>query len=174
MGIQRETSLSCSISSEGGCPEVISLAGPIHDLGKIVLGTFVEVDDEPIKEIVRCDNLAFNEAEQMVLGIDHAEAAGVLLKSWNLPDEVVESARWHHQPSEAGEDHRQLTDLIHVADSLCIRMGWGMGLDGLQYKVDEDAFNRLGITSTIAEEVILKVTEGIEDLKDLFLARPVR
>ena len=51
-------------------------AGLLHDMGKIVLGTFVEMDDEPIKEIMENDKLAFNEAEQMVLGIDHAEVAG--------------------------------------------------------------------------------------------------
>ncbi|MBU8871310.1 MAG: HDOD domain-containing protein [Gemmatimonadales bacterium] len=152
-------------------PEAFT-SGLLHDLGKIVLGTFVEVDDEPIKEIVRSDNLAFNEAEQMVLGIDHAEAAGELLRVWNLPDEVVASARWHHEPSQAKAEHRQLTDLIHVADSLCIRTGWGMGQDGLLYKVDEEAFARLGITSSLAEEVILKVSEGLEDLKDIFKARP--
>ncbi len=149
-------------------------SGLLHDLGKIILGTFVEVDDEPIKEIMRKDNLAFNEAEQMVLGIDHAEAAGELLRNWNLPDEVVASARWHHEPDRAPEEYRQLTDLVHVADSLCIRIGWGMGSDGLQYRINEEAFTNLGITTTLAEEVILKVTEGMEDLKDIFLKGPSR
>jgi putative nucleotidyltransferase with HDIG domain len=145
-------------------------SGLLHDLGKIVLGTFVEVDDAPIKDIVRAGTLSFNEAEQQVLGIDHAEAAGVLLRSWNLPDEVVASARWHHEPASAQKEHRRLTDLVHVADSLCIRMGWGMGADGLMYRMDDEAFIRLGVTATLAEEVIMKVTEGMEDLKDLFLA----
>ena len=168
------------------CAEQLSLAlrlqdtgeaftsGLLHDLGKIILGTFVEVDDEPIKEIVRCDNLAFNEAEQMVLGIDHAEAAGELLRIWNLPDEVVAAARWHHEPRKAPADHRPLIDLIHVADFLCIRMGWGMGSDGPLYKVDQEAFDRLGVTPDLAEQVILKVTEGLAELKDLFLAPPAR
>ena len=145
-------------------------SGLLHDLGKIVLGTFVEVDDEPIKEIVRAGTMSFNEAEQVVLGIDHAEAAGVLLKSWNLPDDVVASARWHHEPNCSQEEHRRLTDLVHAADYLCIHMGWGMGNDRESYKMNEDAFTRLGVTADVTEQVILKVTEGMEDLKDLFQA----
>jgi len=143
-------------------------AGLLHDMGKVVMGTFVEVDDEPIKEIMLSDNLSFNEAEQMVMGIDHAEVAGELLKAWNLPDTVVAAARCHHQPDRADEEYQQLVDLIHVADVLCINVGWGIGSDGLQYKLSEAASKRLGVGSGVAEDVILKTMMGMDELKDMF------
>ncbi len=143
-------------------------AGLLHDMGKVVLGTFVEVDDEPIKEIMASDDLSFNEAEFMVLGIDHAEVAGELLKSWSLPDNVVAAARWHHQPRKADAEHQSLVDLIHVADVLCINVGWGIGSDGLQYKLSEAASKRLGVGSGVAEDVILKTMMGMDELKDMF------
>ncbi len=143
-------------------------AGLLHDMGKVVLGTFVEIDDEPIKEIVISDNLSFNEAEQMVLGIDHAEVAGELLRTWNLPDEVVAAARWHHQPHMADESCQQLVDLIHVADFLCLNFGFGVGVDGLQYRLDETANARLGLKIGMAEAVGIKVHEGVEELGNMF------
>jgi putative nucleotidyltransferase with HDIG domain len=143
-------------------------AGMLHDMGKVVLGTFVEVDDEPIREIVKSDGLAFNEAERMVLGIDHAEVAAVLLEDWHLPAEVVETARWHHEPGKADPEHRQMVDLIHVADILCLNVGWGSGADGLQYRLDEKANDRLGVRIGMAEEIVLKVMSGMEDLKDMY------
>ncbi len=143
-------------------------AGLLHDMGKVVMGTFVEVDDEPIKEIMRSDGLSFNEAEQMVLGIDHAEVAGELLSSWNLPADVVAAARWHHRPGKAEDEHQTLVDLVHVADVLCINVGWGMGSDGLQYKLSEAASKRLGVGSGVAENVILKTMMGMDDLKHMF------
>jgi len=143
-------------------------AGLLHDMGKVVLGTFVEIDDEPIKEIAHLDKLSFNEAEQMVLGIDHAEVAAELLKAWNLPSEVVTAARWHHQPHLAGDDHRQLVDLIHVADFLCLTFGFGVGADGLQYRLDQEANDRLGVTGKTAEIVGTKVMMGMEDLGNMF------
>jgi putative nucleotidyltransferase with HDIG domain len=143
-------------------------AGLLHDMGKIVLGTFVEVDDEPIKEIMAADGLAFNEAEQMVLGIDHAEVAAELLGSWKLPAEVVAAARWHHQPHRAEEQHRRLVDLIHVADVLCINFGWGGGSDSLKYRLDESASERLGLDVSTAELVGSQVLIGLEELGSMF------
>jgi len=143
-------------------------AGLLHDMGKVVLGTFVEVDDEPIREIVKSDNLSFNEAEQMVLGIDHAEVAGELLKAWNLPDGVVESARCHHQPHHADPKYQQIVDVIHVADFLCISFGFGVGCDGLQYRLNEASSSRLGLKINQAEAIGSKVMIGVAELGSMF------
>ena len=144
-------------------------AGLLHDMGKVVLGTFVEVDDEPIKELVALDRLSFNEAEQMVLGIDHAEVAAELLATWNLPAEVVAAARWHHQPNRVEDDsHQRLVDLIHVADFLCLSFGFGVGVDGLQYRLDEKANQRLGLKIKDAEAIGSRVMVGVEELAHMF------
>ena len=148
--------------------EEVFTAGLLHDMGKVILGTFVEVDDEPIKEIVEKDKLAFNEEEMMVLGIDHAEVAGELLRAWNLPEEVVEAARWHHQPSQCNPENQVLVDLVHSADVMCLNVGWGLGADGMQYRVDEEAGRRLGIRPSITEAVIAETMIGVEDLITLF------
>jgi putative nucleotidyltransferase with HDIG domain len=143
-------------------------AGMLHDMGKVVMGTFVDIDDEPIKEIVKSDGLAFNEAERMVLGIDHAEVAGELLQSWNLPDEVVAAARWHHEPDKAEPEFQQIVDIIHVADVLCLNVGWGGGSDAMQYRLNEEANERLGTRVGVAEDVILQVMLGLDDIKGMF------
>jgi putative nucleotidyltransferase with HDIG domain len=142
-------------------------AGLLHDMGKILLGTFVEIDDEPIKELVQNESLSFNEAERRVLGIDHAEAAAELLQYWKLPENVVAAARWHHNPEEADEKYRNIVDLVHVADILCIRMGWGIGSDGPLYCLNEAASERLGVHSGLEDEVTDKVGAAIDDLKDI-------
>jgi putative nucleotidyltransferase with HDIG domain len=143
-------------------------AGLLHDMGKVVLGTFVEVDDHSIKEIMASDNLTFNEAEQMALGIDHAEVAAELLTAWNLPENVVAAARWHHLPQNAQDDHRQLVDLVHVADYLCLKLGVGMGSDANHYRADTQAHERLGVTEALAEQVGEKVIAGVEELGTMF------
>jgi putative nucleotidyltransferase with HDIG domain len=148
-------------------------AGLLHDMGKILLGTFVEVDDEPIKTLVDNQGMSFNVAEQKVLGIDHAEAAAELLRYWNLPDKVVAAARWHHDPEAAPEEHRRIVDLIHVADNICLRRGWGAGSDGSKYHHEEKADRRLGMGFEIEEQVAAKVQEGLADLKDMFTGETI-
>ena len=143
-------------------------AGLLHDMGKVLLGTFVEVDDVPIKELVKRDNLSFNEAERMVLGVDHAEVGAHLLERWNLPREVTLSARWHHEPTRAGNELQNMADLVHVADVICLKGGWGPGSDGLQYSMDEAAQERLGLKPQDAEAVASMVVTGLQELLKIF------
>ena len=146
-------------------------AGLLHDMGKVVLGTFIEVDDQPIKELVLSQRVTFDEAERRVVGMDHAEVAGELLASWNLPEEVVAAARWHHRPAEA-EEHQQAVDLIHLADALAMRAGWGGGVDLGLYAVDEAAMARMGLTAALAAEIVEKVEPEFQELRDMYLAGP--
>jgi putative nucleotidyltransferase with HDIG domain len=139
-------------------------AGLLHDVGKVLLGTFVEVDDAPIKELVELDNLTFNEAERMVLGVDHAEVGAHLLEKWNLPTEVAIVTRWHHEPGRIEDELLPLVDLIHVADVICLDGGWGLGRDGLQYRLDEAAVTRLDLRSSDVDEAVAQVMTGLEDL----------
>ena len=152
--------------------EEVFTAGLLHDMGKILLGTFVEIDDEPIKDLVNSEGLSFNQAERRILGIDHAEAAAELLQYWKLPESVVAAARWHHNPEAAPQKNRNIVDLIHVADILCIRMGWGIGTDGPLYCLDEEAQERLGVNSLIEDEVTGKVGAAIDELKNILNFAP--
>ncbi len=147
-------------------------AGLLHDMGKILLGTFVEIDDEPIKDLVNSEGLSFNQAERRILGIDHAEAAAELLQYWKLPESVVAAARWHHNPEGAPKKNRSIVALIHVADILCIRMGWGIGTDGPLYCLDEAAQERLGVNSLVEDEVTAKVGAAIDELKNILNFAP--
>ncbi len=72
------------------------------------------------------------------------------------------------QPKRADEKHQQLVDLIHVADFLCLNFGFGLGCEGLQYKLDENASARLGMKIGLAETVGTTVMMGVEELGSMF------
>jgi putative nucleotidyltransferase with HDIG domain len=142
-------------------------AGILHDIGKIALGTFVELDAAPILELATREGLPFVEAEQRILGIDHAELGAFLADRWNLPDEVVEIVRWHHEP-EKFSGRNPAGDLVHVADALCILGGIGIGTDGLRYRPSEEVCDRLGLTETATEQALSMILLGLEDLEGAF------
>ena len=143
-------------------------AALLHDMGKVVLGTFVEVDDEPIKQMVMDEGLSFNEAERKVLGIDHGEVAGELLRYWNLPEDVAAAAQWHHEPSRAGGEHQVLVDLVHAADVLCMRFGWAGGSDLEFYHIDAEALERLGVTPALADETVSRTEAEFNEMQELY------
>lgn len=148
-------------------PDTLFTAALLHDIGKIVLGHFVETNADSIKAIVAAEKVSFLEAEQRVLGIDHAEVGAALLETWNLPPEIVAIVRCHHQPDGYPGDPRGV-DIVHIADALCINCGIGNGIDGLCYRPSEASVARLGVTVHTSEAVAAKLLGGIDELKNLF------
>ncbi len=144
-------------------------AGLLHDVGKIVLGTFVEVDINSILEIVNREKVTFEVAEQQVLGIDHAETGATLLEHWNLPAPVVEAAQWHHQP-EILTDESLVVDLVHVADTMCLMGGVGAGMDGNHYNTSPKIISRLNLSDIITDNIISEILGKLDAVCGLFAA----
>lgn len=91
------------------------IAGLLHDLGSLLL--YLECPDEMSKALTsnQQDKIPLWEAEKQVLGYDHAEVGGALLKSWNLPPLLCEAVRYHIYPAKAAADYRDAANLLHLA-----------------------------------------------------------
>ncbi len=139
-------------------------AGLLHNVGKIILGSFVEVDVEVIRSLAFNERLSFEVAEERILGIGHPEAGAALLKCWNLPDIIVDVARWYRDPDSFSGD-KMLLDLVHVADNLTKECGLGIGVDGLNYSRSAGAVERLRLTPKLMERVGAAVMTNLESIK---------
>ena len=142
-------------------------AGMLHDMGKIVLGNFVDVDMARIRQLMQERGIPFDEAERETFGTDHASVAAALLQRWQIPARIVTAVRFHHHPSGC-TDPEPLLDIIHIADVLCRDVGWGMGTDALLYRFDPAAAERLALTPDIAEQTMAEVSVGLEEMMALF------
>ncbi|MCP4571662.1 MAG: HDOD domain-containing protein [bacterium] len=158
--VAEASSLACE-------PDKAYTAGLLHDVGKIVLGTFVDLDDAPVHDLVRREELSFETAERRLFGIDHAEISALVLERWQLPAEIVAAVGNHHQPARADES-MNLIDIVHVADMLCMNAGLGLGSDGLSYRLDIDAVRRVDLAPGVAELILSEVAAAIEEMEDMF------
>lgn len=132
-------------------------AGLLHDLGKLALNVWLEDLLEYVRELAVEEGIAFDEAERMVLGFDHTEVGAHLALSWNLPESLTLAIRHHHNPS-ACEPANDLVDAVHIGDYLTMAMGFGLGGDGLAYRFDESALQRLNLD-----------VESLDELTDAFV-----
>jgi len=145
-------------------------SGLLHDLGKSILGSFLEIDATDLVAMAEAEGIPFDAAERTVLGIDHAEVGAILLERWNLPEGIVEAVRHHHRPEDReGEDPEGTVELVHVADALCMQTGLGLGRDGLAYSCSDQVWTRLGVTGDLAEQVIIGIQERVVELKKFFV-----
>lgn len=139
-------------------------AALLSDIGKIVLGTFLKVDAQPILNMAEQEGLSFEVAERRVLGIDHAEVGAELLREWNLPENVINVVRWHHEPDAHPED-RYVVDLVHVANHIAVSCGLGIGVDGLNYRPAKASLERLGVDHTILEKTTCHIVAELSQIQ---------
>lgn len=98
-------------------PSVAFTVGLLHDLGKLVLS--LALSSEQMAEIrarVALAGMTRSEAEMDVVGTDHAEVGGELLRLWRLPDNLVQGVRYHHQPRL--DSPCALSVVAHVANAV--------------------------------------------------------
>ncbi|HON72598.1 MAG TPA: HDOD domain-containing protein, partial [bacterium] len=132
------------------------IGGLLHDIGKIVLGEYLEEQYEEIVKRVSESLQPFNIIESEVLGFDHAEMGGLLAKRWNLPEFLIEAIRYHHSP----EKSKLLSpSVVNVGDGIALMMGYGVGIDGLMYQISEEALARFGLAKEEALEEFISYVD---------------
>jgi putative nucleotidyltransferase with HDIG domain len=142
--------------------------GLLHDIGKLVLSQVLTPEYQTNirvltteKGLLRCD------AEKEILGTDHSEVGGALLKAWNLPEEIIEAVTNHHHPIV--DPQPKLSAVAHVGNCVAHLVGsspgWEVGTVCVDAKVAE-AFN---LTPERLEGIVAEV-RGSCDRVDQFMS----
>lgn len=148
-------------------PEETYTAGLLHDIGKLVLGHYVDLDLTSIQALAFEQNLSFEQAEFQVLGIDHAEVGAVLLSSWGMSGSLLEAVRWHHEPERANESARLVVDLVHSCVQIITASGLSGGADGVQYHSSAASLEHLKIRPALVEKVLFETYTKLDEHEQL-------
>jgi putative nucleotidyltransferase with HDIG domain len=149
-----------------GKTHLIFTAALIKDIGKVILDLYVEEAFEEINTMVVEKKLTFREAEKQVIGIDHAELGGMVAKSWNFSPKMVEIIKNHHQPQKSSISEIE-SSIVYLADTICMMMGVGGGLDGLAYRFHEEVVKRLEFTERDLQEIMAMFGEKLQHVESL-------
>ncbi len=151
-------------------PEEAYVGGLLHDVGKVVLNDYVRFGYGIIVKMVEEQHIPFLEAEIQVLGFDHAMVGTMLVEKWGLPESYKFAVAHHHSPNSLAEPKYQgLVDVVHLANSLCLMLGVGIGADGLQNYLYPEALERLGITDyeTLMSDLVDFVAQAEGELSEM-------
>ena len=136
----------------------------LHDVGKLVLGAFVKEELEAIQSIA-AKGVPFVVAENMILGTDHAEIGASILAHWDLPPDVINAVRWHHDPDSPDASNIQM-DVVYLANLLCQTSDTSGQAGGHAVELSPAVIDRLGIKLDQFETISEKVARWVDELSD--------
>ena len=112
-------------------------AGILHDIGKIILSLWVSDLWRDILFLID-QGVDFIEAEKRILGYTHALVGGAILQRWLFPDDVILTARNHH---DLKIHPNPIVRIVRMADYFTITMGYNSQQDSMLYLGYEDLMN---------------------------------
>jgi putative nucleotidyltransferase with HDIG domain len=143
-------------------PETAYIGGLLRDIGKTILNYYVEREYNAIVNKVEYGNVSFSEAEEEILGFNHAQVGEKIAEKWNFPKDLVEAIGLHHTP-EKSTINPTLVSIVHIADAITMMMGIGIGADGLTYNFSPFALETLNFNAQDLEDFISKSHDLIID-----------
>ncbi|MDH5765500.1 MAG: HDOD domain-containing protein [Gammaproteobacteria bacterium] len=145
------------------------IAGLLHDIGSLLL--YLELPDEMTTALrqSQAEKIPLWDAEKSVLGYDHGEVGGTLLKSWNLPPVLCEAVHHHLHPAEAEEEYQDAAQLLHLAWQIVRHHVERDPLLEEGAEISESIWERNNLRSDLLQQVLEKARQQFDASQDIFL-----
>jgi putative nucleotidyltransferase with HDIG domain len=132
--------------------ETLFVAGLLHDIGRLLLYQRAPLQAKGALERARRLQIPLRRAEKEVMGTDHAEIGGQVLRRWRFPERLQEMIRTHHDP-QVGL-HSLESTIIHFSDVVTNALSLGTSGEILVPPFETNARKALNLSP---EEIALVV-----------------
>uniref|UniRef100_I2PWC8 Putative signal transduction protein n=1 Tax=Desulfovibrio sp. U5L TaxID=596152 RepID=I2PWC8_9BACT len=150
----------------GTAPDRVFVGGLLHDIGQLVILRRLPAAAGRALLLSRIEGLPLAEAEDAVLGFDHAAVSRALLEGWHFPDTLTAMAAGHHQPD--GRPEARETALVHVADILATAWAWPAFAGAPVPALSEPAWRSLGLSASVLPGIAAAGEDRIRDTESVF------
>jgi len=121
VGVAVASRLVARVCGLAGCEEAY-IAGLLHDLGLILIDQTLCLHFHKLIDLINEQTPTYV-VESRLLSFDHAMLGGFIARRWNFPDSVADAITFHHQPWCYEGPHKELVNVVAVANYLCSRAG---------------------------------------------------
>lgn len=148
-------------------PEEAFVYGLLHDAGKIILQQFMPDETRSVMHACSSRQISASEAEQEVIGADHAEIGARLGRKWKLSDELVDGIAAHHDLSKCeNQEHRGIAALLSIADYACYQADMPAH-DSVPVNIAQEMWDETGLTPETLQPTIDHLIESVESIDEL-------
>jgi putative nucleotidyltransferase with HDIG domain len=168
-----EHSLACAIASrviaqKKGMkePEEVSVAGLLHDIGKVILTLEFAKEYEAAMGEAQEKRISIFEAEKNQFNATHADVGSWLAEKWRFPRNLVEVIEFHHRPALAKNAPMEAA-IVHMADLLARARGFGFAGENFVPEINPMAFELLKLSDEDIKDVLQEMEDNMESAEDL-------
>lgn len=99
-------------------PESVFIGGLMQNIGQLVLArSHPELFQEILAESAESGR-PYHEVELRVLGFDHGELGALLLREWNLTEDLEDAVRWHHRFEQPDARNVRVAAMIALGEEI--------------------------------------------------------
>ena len=145
--------------------ERLFVAGVLHDVGRLLIYRGLpDLARDILGHGGEGDLLI--DVERKLLGFDHAEVGGELLRRWQVPGGLADAVAYHHRP-ELDPDDGSASATIHLADIVAHVLEAGSSGERRVPPLDEEAWRRLGLPVSALAPVVEQTRRNLEGARSL-------
>ena len=137
------------------------VAGLLHDIGLILLDQHLRRQFKNVLDAIEhCPSTLV--AERSILSFDHCELGQFVARRWNLSEAVSAAAGFHHEPERYTGPHRNMVNVVCVANYLCTRSDISsLGVNNVAPPSNE-VYRELGIQAEAMAKIADRLHETLE------------
>jgi putative nucleotidyltransferase with HDIG domain len=143
------------------------IAGLLHDIGILAIDQFFHDQFIKILEYSAKHNVSYLECELDMLGITHGELGGKIVERWKVPDFIIDTLTYHHNPSEFSmnsEESRTIVPIVHIADTKSQKEGIGTFINNFSNSYDEAILKEIKLTEGRLDKIFVQVKKETNTL----------
>jgi HD-like signal output (HDOD) protein len=171
-GLWRHSILTGQVCSElakrcrariGLAPDEFHVIGLLHDMGKILL--LEGLGEQYLAAVTQAKQSGTDlfEAEEEVLGFNHAHVGSLIAATWGLPAAVVSAIQFHHGP-ETDMRKDPVANLVAHANHMTHAVAEG-DLDAAAAAFDQATMRALGLRPADIEECVELAVEMLPHIE---------
>ena len=168
-----EHSLACAIASriiaqKKGLkePEEVSVAGLLHDIGKVILTLEFPTEYQAAMNEAQGKGISIFDAEKNQFNATHANVGSWLAEKWHFPRNLIEVIECHHRPALAKNAPLE-TAIVHMADLLVRARGFGFAGEIFVPEVNAIAYELLNLSESDIKDVLREMEDNMESAEDI-------
>lgn len=150
-----------------GIANKIFVPGLLHDMGKIIFSVYFKKEYRNVRALAMEKHKPLYREETEIFDMDHAVLAGLLMKRWNFPDEILLPCRFHHNPEACPAGFRHHSLIINLADYLCQKANIGHSGNPVPVAVKNSPM-KTGISANALIMIIDQLKHKEKEIKEFF------